>query len=391
MEKQKVLLYGCGEIYAKNKYWISMIYDVVGVVDRKWEVSDAENGFYTVKKGLMRNFDKILVTTVHFEEIKKSLIDNYNISCETIIYFLDEFAKERRVSFGARNPDKCFYILRAHWQESSNGFYNFFNRAVRAYHYARKKGYELLIDMKNYYTEYAGVDNYGKYNVWEQYYAQPSQYSLEEAYCSKNVILSKFGTDWESERIGDIFEENLKIHEPFSKLGELYEDSFMVTPILEKEILREKARLNWEGRKILGVLMRGTDFKRCPKGHPIPHNMDHVINDVLKRVKEEKYDFVYLATEDSEILKVFEQKIGEQLLYTNQQRTDSCDMPLMKVKFARDNDGYLRGLEYCTVIEMLSTCDGIIANYMCGGTMAALTRNGGKYKEILVYDDGFYE
>lgn len=165
----------------------------------------------------------------------------------------------------------------------------------------------------------------------------------------------------------------------------------MVTPILEKEILREKARLNWEGRKILGVLMRGTDFKRCPKGHPIPHNMDHVINDVLKRVKEEKYDFVYLATEDSEILKVFEQKIGEQLLYTNQQRTDSCDMPLMKVKFARDNDGYLRGLEYCTVIEMLSTCDGIIANCMCGGTMAALTRNGGKYKEILVYDDGFYE
>lgn len=391
MEKQKVLLYGCGEIYAKNKYWISTIYDVVGVVDRKWETSDVMHGFYTVEEGLMRDFDKIMITAMHFEEIKKALIDKYNVSCKIIIYFLDEFVNERRMSFGSKNPEKCFFILRAHWQENSNGFYNFFNRVVRAYHYAQKKGYELLVDMKNYYTEYAGLDKYGKYNVWEQYYAQPSQYSLEEAYRSKNVILSKFGTDWDSEWVGDIFKEDMENYEPFKKLGELYADSFAVSLPLEKEIVREKNRLNWEGRKVLGVLMRGTDFKSCPKGHPVPHNIDYVINDVLKRIKTEKYDSVYLATEDSEILKVFEQKIGKQLLYTNQQRTDKCDMPLMKVKFKRDNDGYLRGLEYCTVIEMLTACDGIIANCMCGGTMAALTRNGGKYKEILVYDDGFYE
>lgn len=46
MKKRKILLYGCGEIYARNKHWISTIYDVVGAVDKKWETSGAMHGFY---------------------------------------------------------------------------------------------------------------------------------------------------------------------------------------------------------------------------------------------------------------------------------------------------------------------------------------------------------
>lgn len=391
--KEKILVYGCGEIYQKNRYWIPTFYDVAGLVDRKWERSDAERGFYTIEEGMQLNFEKILVTTGSsaFEEIRSFLIASYDISCKKIIHFLDEFSDERKMSFGNENPETCFYILRAHWQENSNGFYNFFNRAVRTYHYAKKNGYEFLVDMKHYYTEYAGTDNYGKYNVWENYYRQPSPYSLEEAYRSKNVIFSRFGTEWDKERIGDIFSVDKENYLPYVELGKLYADSFCMGTALTEKIHNEKKRLNWGDKRILGVLMRGTDFKKCPPRHPVMHPVNDVINDVLNKIKSESYDLVYLATEDSGILNLFRERIGSKLLYSDQYRTDQCDRPLMKIKFPRDNDGYLRGLEYCTVIEMLSACNSIVANCMCGGAMAALTRNQGKYEEILIYDDGFYE
>lgn len=391
-KKEEVLVYGYGEIYQKNKCWIPTIYKVVGIVDRKWERSDVKHGFYTIEDGLELNFEKILVTTGYswFDEIRKTLIDNYEISEVKIMHFLDEFSEERKMSFGNKNPEICFFILRAHWQENSNGFYNFFNRAVRTFHYAKRNGYELLIDMKNYYTEYAGTDNYGKYNIWERYYKQPSRYSLEEAYCSENVILSKFGTEWDEERIGDIFSEDKGKYLPHVELGRLYSKSFCMSSVLAERIKSEKERLNWQGN-ILGVLMRGTDFKNCPPRHPVMHDVNDVIDDVLRKIESKSYDLVYLATEDSEFLKIFRERIGSKLIYSEQYRTDRHDMPLMRIKFPRNNDGYLRGLEYCTVIEMLSICKGLVANCMCGGTMAALVRNRGRYRDILVYDDGFYK
>ena len=391
--KEQILVYGCGEIYQKNRYWIPTIYKVAGIIDRKWERSTPQYGFYTIEDGLRLNFEKILVTTGYlwFEEIKNTLIVDHEIPEERIVHFVDEFAQERQMSFGNKNPEIYFFILRAHWQEKSNGFYNFFNRAVRTYHYARRNGYEFLIDMKNYYTEYAGTENYGKCNIWEMYYEQPSSYSLEEAYGSENVILSKFGTEWDRERIGDIFSEDKAKYLPHVELGRLYADFFCASSVLAERVRNEKERLGWKKKRILGVLMRGTDFKSCPSRHPVTHPVNDVINDVWRKIESKCYDLVYLATEDGEFLKIFSERMGNKLIYSEQYRTDRYDMPLMKIKFPRENDGYLRGLEYCAVIEMLSICDGIVANCMCGGTMAALVRNQGKYKDILVYDDGFYK
>ncbi len=70
--------------------------------------------------------------------------------------------------------------------------FTIFDRAMALYYKTRQLGYELLVDMKNYYTEYSGLDRYGIVNVWEDYYEQPSKYTLDEAYQSKKVILSKF-------------------------------------------------------------------------------------------------------------------------------------------------------------------------------------------------------
>lgn len=390
MNKQKVLLYGCGEVYQKNIFWIETLYDVVGIVDKRFECSDWVHRRYTIDDGVGLIYDYVLVTSVYIDEIRKTLIKQYGIPNEKILYFSDEFLTERKVSFGERNPDITFFVLRAHWQERNNGFYNFFNRVVRAYHYARSRNYELVVDMRNYYTQYAGLEKYGYVNVWESYYEQPAAYKLEEVYQSKNVILSKFGVDWSSDWVGDIFQEKLENWVPFAELGRRYADHFRPSLELVKQINCERKRLEIEGKKVLGVLMRGTDFKRHPQGHPILHDTKEVIKDIYRVMNKAKYDAIYLATEDSSILEQFKQEFGTSLLYADQCRTDRYDTFLMNIQFERKNDGYLRGMEYCTVIELLSQCQGLIANCLCGGAMGALTRNSGKYEDIIVYDDGMY-
>ena len=192
MHKMNVLIYGYGETYQKNVYWINQLYNIVGITDSKFNISSWEMKKYKVEDAVNLAFDIILITSIFFEEIKASLIGRFNIEESKISWFMDEFCNERCETFGEKNPNVIFYIYRAHWQESKNGFYNFFDRAMALYYKTRQLGYELLVDMKNYYTEYSGLDRYGIVNVWEDYYEQPSKYTLDEAYQSKKVILSKF-------------------------------------------------------------------------------------------------------------------------------------------------------------------------------------------------------
>lgn len=388
--RKKALLYGCGEVYKKNKQWIATLYNVIGVVDRKFEYSDAENGLYTIADGMMLSYDYILVTSVYIDEIKETLMKQYHVPEKKILYFLDEFSDERKISFGEKNPDITFLVLRAHYQEHANGFYNFFNRVVRTWHYAKKNNYELVVDMKNYYTEYATVEKYGQVNVWEWFYEQLSDYTLEDVYQSQNVILSQFGADWSEDRIGDVFYKEPEPYKPYVEMGKRYACFFHPSTKLKENINKEMDRLDNAGKKILGVLIRGTDFKRHPKNHPVMHDTEAVIKDIHAILCRDGYDAIYLATEDSDVLWELQQEFGNKLLYTEQQRTNRSDRLLMTIHFERENDAYLRGLEYCTVIEVLSRCQGLIVNCLCGGAMAALTINAGNYETLVVYDDGMY-
>ena len=52
--------------------------------------------------------------------------------------------------------------------------------------YAEKNNYIPVVDFKNYKTQYNIADE----NAWECFFEQISNYSLDEVYQSKNVVLS---------------------------------------------------------------------------------------------------------------------------------------------------------------------------------------------------------
>lgn len=394
-DRKNVLLYGNGNTLKKNIHWINQIYHVVGITDTKETRSKKEQGRFSVKDAVKLDYDEILVTSFYFEEIKNHLMDSYGIKSEIIKNCLDEFHSERHMKFGELNPNVVFYILRAHWEEHKNGLFNFYARAIIEYHHTQEMGYELLIDMKNYYTEYAGLEKYGKINVWEDYFCQPSGYSLDEAYRSQNVILSKFNDDLYSyaDLSGHTHCSNKWYVETYLKLGRMYHNRFSFSAKIQNRLKREEEVLFKDKGRVLGVLARGTDMIYLkPDNHFIPYGTEGFVAHIKQKMKEMGFRYLYLATEDLDILEQFQSVFKGELLFSKQQRLrNTGDKMLMDIKFDREDDGYLRGLEYSTVIYMLSRCDSLIANCNCGGVLGALILSGDQYRQMEVLDAGVYK
>lgn len=89
---------------------------------------------------------------------------------------------------------------------------------------------------------------------------------------------------------------------------------------IKKEIINESymimKKLFNGSKNVLGVKMRGTDYIAAkPRDHPIPPKVEVVIIDVKKLYYKNKYDWIFISTEDEIIkekfIKEFDDKIKE--------------------------------------------------------------------------------
>ena len=91
-------------------------------------------------------------------------------------------------SFGKKNSDKIFYVIRR-----SPGSGLFSNITFVLNHILISKSFNLIpiIDMKNFTTIYNEKNKInGHYNAWEYYFKKLNKFSLKEVYQSKSVIFS---------------------------------------------------------------------------------------------------------------------------------------------------------------------------------------------------------
>lgn len=62
---------------------------------------------------------------------------------------------------------------------------------------------------------------------------------------------------------------------------------------------------------------------------------------------------------------------------------------LSDVRFNRNDDAYLRGREYLTVVGMLSRCNVLLGS-LVGATVGAMCLNGAKFDHVEIIDKGVY-
>ncbi len=148
-------------------------------------------------------------------------------------------------------------------------------------------------------------------------------------------------------------------------------------------------------RKVLGVICRGTDYvKRKPAGHPVQPAVEQVIERARVLLQQYHLDYIYLATEEYAIYEKFEKAFPGLIIVNQRQYYDvifnANEMSyIYEVQFDRENDIYLKGLEYLSSLQLLSRCDVLLGGN-CGGACAALYMNNMKYKHVDLFKLGVY-
>ena len=278
------------------------------------------------------------------------------------------------------------YIIRR--EADSVGLFSYFITILGGIAYADRKGLIPVVDMKNYPNAYLYPSELGRVNAWEYYFEQPGGLALDNALSCRRYILGKDAAcfAWPPQSAEFFCGLDGKL-EYWRALCRKY---IRFTPAVLERLghLRQKA----DGRRVLGVLVRGTDYAALkPKGHPIPPTAEQAIAKTREALQEEGFDAVYLATEDKVILAKFQDAFGDKLLLPEADYLDydyGNPKYLPDIQSSRANDKYLRGLEYLVSVLFLSKCPGFITSPTSGSAGVVCLSEGFKY--IYVFDLGLY-
>lgn len=151
------------------------------------------------------------------------------------------------------------------------------------------------------------------------------------------------------------------------------------------QIEKMKRNISFIANRTIGVLARGTDYTAMrPKGHPVMPTTEMIFARVDESLDGRNVDRIFLATEDSGILKKFVSRYGNRLL------TSQKPMAYGGGFLSENGDfGVGRVVEYVASMNILSECETFISGMTSGAVYTCLLRNKNKGKE-MIYDLGRY-
>lgn len=303
--------------------------------------------------------------------------------------FLSGYWEETHKSYGRKNPDKTFYIIRR--SDTSAGLFSQYINILGHINYAVGKGWIPVVDMQNYRNAYTNLRHPGHENSWEYFFRQPvMQISMKEIYRSRNVVLSRGGIMEDMPDISMEFLMNRKRSRFWRELAKRY---MPVKEEIRKAIEEEREKLfkGESDKDILGVLLRGTDYTSLrPSGHPVQPSIDEAISCIMQLMEKNKCHYIYLATEDEYILCEMIRVFGDKLKYSNVPRyKHNVNKKLHKIRRSNTDDYIRKGINYLIPIGVLAQC-GFFFGGRTSGTVGALIMGMG-YREAVFWDKGLYE
>lgn len=144
-------------------------------------------------------------------------------------------------------------------------------------------------------------------------------------------------------------------------------------------------------RRILGVLIRGTDYLIVHKDGPRKMAaVDDIIPVIHEWIDSFGYEGIFLATEDSDILARMREEFGSSVCVIAQERHSVSDLAghmLLSELEKKNASDYDRSVAESTVnyfyaLYMLSRCSAFICSGPCNGYDLAVGFNGGRYERI---------
>lgn len=293
---------------------------------------------------------------------------------------------QKKKSFGNKNKDKTIYIIRPNTEDGIQGLMSLFVQVMRKIDYANKKGYISYVDFKNYRTQYYD----GKNNCWDYFFTQPSKITIDEAYNSKNVILS--GVTLKANEDVTLFKDSIFFNDKLCKYcNNLIWKNIKISDKVNKIVDKEKDKINIENS--IGVYIRGTDYTKLqPTGEYIQPNIEEVIEKISEFEKKYPDSNIFLVTEDKKNYDKLKENFRDKLKIVSY---DTFIENYNENKYLSESN-YLesnlksRGEKYLAKIVLLSQCKFLISS-ITYGSIAAYAINGNKFKEKYIFNKGIYK
>ena len=303
-----------------------------------------------------------------------------------LIYNYLEFPECREIkkTYGELNPDITFYIIRPR-PGNVEGLMALFLDVMKQLDYADKRKYVPVVDFQKYETQY--FEN-GK-NAWEIYFKQVSNYSLDEVYKSKNVILSGLNAlekapSYLNQKFDD---ESLQIVRKLVRKYIRISDS--IQAIVEKE--DKKLKVN----DCIGLYLRGTDYiKMKPAGHPVQPSPEQAIEKIDELLANNNRH-IFLVTEDNEIREKIVGYYGnkiktvtDDIFITNYDGNDFLSMTSSINELG--SKASERGIIYLVKLYLLARCRYMIAGNTSGSWAASVLSGKLDMNSMYIFDLGIY-
>lgn len=329
--------------------------------------------------GTMKRWGKCCIVKAdrrnHPDDGRDSIVYN----SQNVIYSLLWKKQERR--FGDRNADKKLVVL--DYACDNEGLGSITKCAFAHFMWMTRGGYVPVMNLSKYPNQYLAAEGE---NMWEYFFEPVTSVSVEEAYQSQHVIVAgENDISWCDFHINP------------------YQRAYM-TAFGNRDEFRQTIRLNQEtkeyiagkmpgeireGKRVLGVVARGTDFRNAAAVKTNKTWRENVVGidrliEVCSSYKEKyHYDYVYVATEDQEFFDKFKKCFGESLLSVSQKRV-TYDYENSEFKSVREllaaEDGKRMGRDYLSGVWSLTECTGILYNVECGAVRLALLWKQGDYE-----------
>lgn len=293
--------------------------------------------------------------------------------------------------YGSANRDKVLYYIE---ENSINlGFFAMYRYWLEYLYFADICGYTPVICADDHFTYKEDRPLYGTANSFEYYFVQPSAISPEEAKRSNRVILSDAVHRKMVELVLTGKTSHYKYNSRYLHMMGHIAGKYMTFNHMTKEYIEDSLKkLDFGKGKILGIHVRGTDYRAKFNNHPVYVTEEDCFAAIDGLVRKGAYDRLFLATDDIRILESFIKKYGKQLLFYEDVERSNKNKSVAFSSNSREHHKYLLGLEVIRDMYTLSLCSGLIAGISQVAICAQINKvsRGERYEYVRIIDKGIY-